>query len=111
MKAANYAPTYCAIYPALAEIARTHGYALAIHGSLGRDFDLTCIPWADTPAEPEKVVNAMLAEFAFKLAGGPPSLKAHGRIVYTLAFFAEWAVDLSFMPYAAPPPAAVADTP
>ena len=37
MKDPSYAPTYCALYPALANIARSHGYALAIHGTLGRD--------------------------------------------------------------------------
>lgn len=40
MKPANLAPVYCALYPALAEIARKHGYAMAIHGTMARDFDL-----------------------------------------------------------------------
>ena len=104
--AANFAPTYCALYPALAEIARAHGYALTIHGSMWRDFDLTCIPWTDEAAEPQAVVDAMLEVFAFKCVGGEPSLKPHGRIAYTLAFFGEWAVDLSFMPRAATTPKA-----
>ncbi|OKN23544.1 hypothetical protein AM343_001586 [Klebsiella variicola] len=34
MKPANFAPVYCALYPALAEIARKHGYAMAIHGTM-----------------------------------------------------------------------------
>lgn len=38
MKPPNYAPVYAAaLYPDLAELFRSHGYALACHGSLARD--------------------------------------------------------------------------
>lgn len=57
MKDANYAPIYCGLYPALAEVTRKHGYALAIHGSLANDFDLICIPWLAEPSEPKEVVD------------------------------------------------------
>jgi hypothetical protein len=100
MKPANYAPVYAAaLYPAWAEIARQHGYALAVHGSLARDFDLICIPWGDEPKEPQAVIDAIKAEFAVKEVGGPPSEKPHGRVAYTLSIgFGECFADLSFMP-------------
>lgn len=41
MKAANFGPVYACIYPGLAEVTRAHGYALAAHGSMARDFDLS----------------------------------------------------------------------
>jgi len=30
----------------LKEVARSHGYALAVHGSMTRDFDLIAVPWS-----------------------------------------------------------------
>ena len=98
MKEANYAPVYCAIYPGLAEIARSHGYALAIHGSLARDFDLICIPWTDNPSEPQAVVDEMTSKYAIKQVGGIEQ-KKHGRIAYCISIaFGECRLDLSFMP-------------
>lgn len=98
MKEPNYGPVYCAMYPELAKIARDHGYALAIHGSLARDFDLVCVPWAADPADHAIVIEAMCAKFAIRLIG-TGTLKEHGRIAYTISIcFGECAIDLSFMP-------------
>lgn len=98
MKRANFAPVYACLYPDLAEIARSHGYALAVHGSMGRDFDLACIPWVDKPSKPIDVVNEMVDTFAIKTVG-EPEVKEHFRIVYTLAVkFGECFIDLSFTP-------------
>ena len=99
MKPANYAPIYCALYPQLSEVARKHGYALAVHGSLARDMDVICIPWVDYPSEPQVVINEITETFDLKLAGGPPSIKPHGREVWTLSIgFGECFADMSFMP-------------
>lgn len=99
MKPANYSPVYCAIYPELAEIARKHGYAMAIHGSLARDMDLICIPWVDEPGSHRDVIDEICKTFAIREVGGPPTLKKHGRLAYTLSIaFGECAIDLSFMP-------------
>lgn len=99
MKPANYSPVYCALYPGLAEITREHGYALAIHGSLARDFDLICIPWREDVSDPETVVNAITKKYAIKRVGGPPTQKVHGRLAYTISVgWGECAIDLSFMP-------------
>lgn len=98
MKQANYAPIYCALYPELAEIARAHGYALSIHGSLARDFDLICVPWADYVTDPEMVVEAFTNKFAIKRVG-EMTLGNHGRMIYTLSIsFGECFIDLSFTP-------------
>lgn len=98
MKPATFAPAYAAMYPALTEIARQHGYAMAVHGSMSRDFDVACIPWIEAPAEPATVVAAMCSEFAIRQVG-EPEMKLHGRLVYTLSVeFGDCFLDLSFMP-------------
>lgn len=101
MKRANNAPIYASIYSELAELCRSHGYALAIHGSLSRDFDLVCIPWADKVSEPAAVVTAITDKFALRLLDtiDLPHIKPWCREVYTLIFaWGEAALDLSFTP-------------
>jgi len=98
MKPPNFSPVYAAMYPALSEIARTHGYAMAVHGTMARDFDVICIPWIDSPASPETVVAAMCSDFALDPVG-QPEMRQHGRLIYTLAVaFGDCFLDLSFMP-------------
>ena len=88
------AAAYCALYPMLVEIARDHGYALAVHGSLHRDMDLVAIPWI------EEASDALVLIKAFKEATRTvtiredddekyysdcqPKQKPHGRVSYCL---------------------------
>ena len=98
MKAANFGPVYACIYPGLAEVTRAHGYALAAHGSMARDFDLVCIPWAEQVSPPDDVVKAITTAFAIHQIG-EPGQKNHGRVAYTITLgFGECSLDLSFMP-------------
>jgi hypothetical protein len=104
MKEPNYAPTYMALYPELAAIARKHGYALAIHGTLARDMDLVCIPWVDDindpslPSKPQEVVDEITKTFYIREVGGPPSRKPHNRLTYSISVgHGDCAIDLSFM--------------
>lgn len=99
MKSANYAPIYAAaLYPALVEITRKHGYALAVHGSLARDMDLTCIPWAEQCSTHKVVLEEIITTFDIQLIG-MGHMKNHGRIAYTISVgHGECALDLSFMP-------------
>lgn len=99
MKPANNAPIYIGAYKDLAEIARKHGYAMAVHGSVARDLDLICVPWVSNAADPQVVVDDITSQFAFKETDKPPRVREHGRIVYTLlASFGDCFIDLSFMP-------------
>lgn len=94
----NYGPAYAAaMYPDLAAIFHRHGYALACHGSLARDFDLIAVPWSETVSKAEDVLKDVTSELALTLCGEPEQ-KKHGRIAYTLACgFGECAIDLSFL--------------
>lgn len=100
MKVPSSAPVYAAMYHELAEIFRSYGYALAIHGSLQRDFDLIAIPWTESPSSQEAVIRAIIAEFGLRPVGDVGH-KPHGRKVWTLAFgWGECFLDLGFMPIA-----------
>ena len=67
MKPPNFAPLYAALYPEIAEVARSHGYALAVHGRMARDFDLIAVPWAESVSEPGAVVAELVRDFALTL--------------------------------------------
>lgn len=98
MKPANNAPVYAAMYAEFAELCRSHGYALAIHGSLSRDFDVVAIPWVEKPSEPQVVIDEITTKFAIEHIA-EIGQKEHGRIVYTLSVgWGHTALDFSFMP-------------
>ena len=99
MKKATLAPIYAAaLYPELAEMTRKHGYALAVHGSLSRDMDLTCIPWAVVCSKHMEVIDDICSRFDIRLIGCG-HMREHGRIAYTISIgHGDCAIDLSFMP-------------
>ena len=41
------------------DTARAYGYALAVHGSLGFDIDIICVPWVKEADSPESLVSAL----------------------------------------------------
>jgi hypothetical protein len=93
----NYAPVYAAaLYPELASIFIKHGYALAVHGSLARDFDLAALPWSKKPSRPAVILDEITTRFWIRLIGEPEQ-KEHGRTAYTISVgHGECAIDLSF---------------
>ncbi len=101
----SYAPVYAAaLYPELAKLAREHGYALAVHGSLQRDFDLIAVPWVDRPSEPHLLVDAITTAFDVRVVGSWAE-KPHGRLAVSISVghgFCQ--LDLSFMPVLPSPP-------
>lgn len=92
----SHGPLYANLYPKLVEVARAHGYALAVHGSMARDLDLIAVPWVENPSEPNALVQAFATVSYFEHVS-PPELKLHGRMAYTLAWPGECFVDLSIM--------------
>lgn len=45
--------------PAIRDAARECGYAIGLHGSLRRDFDLIAAPWRDAPADKDVLAHAI----------------------------------------------------
>lgn len=87
---------YCGMYPELAEVARKHGYALTVHGSLRKDFDLFAVPWIDNPSSPKEFLEDLTKQFALKIVGEPDY--QCGRERWTLHFtFGEAWLDIQFL--------------
>jgi hypothetical protein len=90
---------YAVFYGAMARVARRHGYALALHGSLLRDCDLVAIPWTKKASRPVVLVKALVDR-----VGGyvPPhegvGLKPHGRLTWVIHVGGGAYLDLSVMP-------------
>lgn len=85
----SYALVYAALIPKIREIAREHGYAIGVHGSMSTDFDLIACPWTDAASDPEELAEA-IASYVGCDPNHPgldnPGKKPHGRLVWTLLF-------------------------
>jgi len=98
LKPANFAPVYLGLYPELAEVARKHGYALAVHGSMARDFDLVAVPWVAGASDAQNIIDEVTNTFAIQCVGKPET-KEHGRKCWTLSVsFGDCFIDFSAMP-------------
>lgn len=64
--------------------ARTHGYALAVHGSQMRDLDLIAVPWVEAPSDPEMLATAIRDAVHGAFTSGDPQKKPHGRLAWAI---------------------------
>ncbi len=96
----NAAACYVWMVPLLGERARSHGYALAVHGSMQFDLDLVCIPWTDDAVEPEVLITALRSSIGWTDRDGPWSReeKPHGRIAWIVPLGVGLALDISVLP-------------
>ena len=87
------AAAYVAIYPMLLQVARDHGYALAVHGSVHRDLDLIAVPWLEEASEPVELIEALKRatltvthheDTDHHVPDCRPTQKPHGRVGYSL---------------------------
>lgn len=102
------APWYVTAYIPLERIAWRHGYALALHGSMGRDLDLIAIPWTDDADDPRKLLKAIdrfvmgkanVTRKGHKLGEFHATKKPHGRLAYAIHVgFDGHYLDVSIMP-------------
>ncbi len=114
MKEPTLAPVYATLYPGLCDVARSLGYALALHGTLTKDLDLVAIPWTEEAVEDEVLVKALKDHVGAcllheKLAketgytitgreGKDPETKPHGRKCWSLHLDNGAYIDLGVMP-------------
>lgn len=98
--------------PHLTEVARDHGYALGLHGSMARDLDLIACPWTEAAAPAEVLVEAIRDAVGGTIRNDPPTKgnkyvldtrnpgeKPHGRLAWSIRFSGHrFYIDLSVMP-------------
>ena len=102
---------YCCVYSQLIDIAKQHGYALAVHGSMSRDLDLIAVPWTEDAADGLTLIKAFKDATGCVTTGKEwdeltpdcdPSIKPHGRLAYSIHFTEHGLhgayIDISVMP-------------
>lgn len=94
---------YLGLLPRIRKIARIHGYAIAVHGSLNRDLDLIAVPWRENVSAPAVLAEAIAAALpgVFNQKGaneGKPAEKPHGRLAWAIVLGRGRFVDLSVIP-------------
>lgn len=88
----------------LREVARRHGYALGVHGSLRYDIDLIAVPWREGCSSPHDLAGAIqnavkaIVGNAAKLSDDIPESKPHGRLAWAFHMGGGPYVDLSVFP-------------
>lgn len=113
MKEVSPAAMYVSMIPVFTEAAREVGYALAVHGSMGRDLDMIAVPWTEDAVCAEQLVMRLLAAGGFCGAhlphrqeqkdpaqgnGDAPGIKPHGRLAWSIHFGNGYYLDVSVMP-------------
>ena len=91
---------YASMLPDIKELAEKHGYALAIHGSMAKDFDVIAVPWGEDVSSPQVFINDLakaLGGHGEAQADGPEK-KPHGRLAWTVPVAAGLALDVSITP-------------
>ena len=92
---------YINLLPAMMRAAEKHGYVIALHGSLHRDFDLVAIPWEEGATDCESLIASLI-----DAAGGRVEKKRearipkpHGRLAWLIALGSgDRYIDVSVMP-------------
>jgi hypothetical protein len=103
------AEAYAEALPTIREVARAHGYAVAVHGSQTRDLDLIAAPWTEEASPPEDMVEAVRVAVGGFVINRPdaepgdytkrnPQPKPHGRLSWSIHLGAGPYLDLSVMP-------------
>ena len=106
----------------LRAVARDHGYALGVHGTLERDIDLIAAPWSN-PLSPARVLaeaiqararelNHGIAECIDEIGAsnpeyfrrGSPCAKPHGRLSWSYHLGGGPYIDLSVLAPGEDPP-------
>lgn len=80
------------------KLAKEVGYAVGVHGSLKRDFDLIAVPWTDESVGCADFVAHLCSGLPAKRIDGPEH-KPHGRVAVVLQLDGYYKhIDLSITP-------------
>lgn len=93
---------YAIMFNEFRKAALDCGYALALHGSMQHDIDLFAFPWVEEPQSVDVLIQKLsdcLGKTIWKDTHfKEPTIRPHGRIVYTLSIYSDWHLDLSVYP-------------
>lgn len=83
---------YLSVLPKIRDVARAHGYAIGVHGSLRRDLDLIAVPWTERPSDKEQLASAIhRAACGIQMQFYKWERKPHGRLATCFPVcFPEW---------------------
>lgn len=98
---------YSQLLPRIRARGKRLGYAIAVHGTMRRDFDLLAVPWTEKAADP-----ALLVRSISNMVGGyvigrhnnkgvlcdKPERRPHGRLSWNICWGGRAFIDLSVMP-------------
>ena len=82
-------------------VARQHGYALAVHGSLVRDIDVLAVAWTAEASTVFTLVGALVTEVRKRNQGiayvdpPVPAVRPHGRFAWSIHLGGGPYIDLS----------------
>lgn len=103
---------YAQLLPRIREAAKKLGYAIAIHGSMNRDFDLLAVPWVDDAADPAVLVEEVRSAVGGYIIGDgvkanghvseEPYKMPHGRLSWNICWGGKPFLDLAVMPRLTP---------
>lgn len=93
---------YVAYFGILQQIVNKHGYALCVHGSVMRDFDLVVVPFEEKVSPHEVVLDDIRTMVGlentqiegYRMVG----LEPHGRLCYAVECGGGGYFDISFTP-------------
>jgi len=93
---------YAEYYGQLKGIARKHGYALAVHGTLRKDLDLIAVAWIPKAKGPLQMLWEMTkyigVNYTKKALIAHSGKKPHGRVAYTIVTGGGGYIDISVIP-------------
>lgn len=80
------------------KVARLHGYALTVHGSMRRDLDIVAVPWVEDASDWEVLLKDLViaAEGVLQQEACPP--KSHGIQAYNIMIMGHLYIDLKIVP-------------
>ena len=103
------AACYASMLAGLRAVARQHGYALTLHGSMQRDLDLVAVPWVEEASDAATLVEAVRVWCGGHIVNDPnadpndytrrnPQQNPHGRLGWSIHLGGGPYIDLSVMP-------------
>ena len=101
---------YAQLLPRIREAAKKIGWAIAIHGTMTRDFDLLAVPWTEDAGSAEELVEIISRAVGGFVIGDEdrnfqrgevpnnPTVQPHGRLSWNICWGGRPFIDLSVMP-------------